>query len=181
MQAPEDGWRRRNCKPGMFVPPFKKRRAPSHLNTQVKDPGYMKLSILVGKLAEGIDERNAKEKVDEFYKLVRFYLHRAGMDFLRRIFDTKILAELVAQELRTAKSAVAWLGPTFEDSVDKIDLIVSLFPTGGDDRDEKPRFDQMKTLVAEVQLVVEEALAKEREELEKRGGSKVEWSDEDEF
>lgn len=173
----DNGWRKR--KVGSFVPPFKPRRAPSYLNTQARDPGFMKIDMLVGKMLEGMDESNVQERAETFNTQMRQFLHRAGTELLGRMFDTKKLTELVLETLRCARRKVEATGCV--EALCKFDDIMNVLPRSENPSEDKdPVYAQMNKLVEEESKTYKIIQDGHKLEMARRGVTYVEWSD-DEF
>lgn len=174
----DSGWRKR--KPGNVVPPFKPRRAPSHLNTQVRDPGFMKIDVLVGKMLEGMDSDNVEERTDEFITRMRQYLHRVGAELLTRMFATKKLTELVLERLCYARRGAVACG--CHSSLQKLDDLLSVFPTTSSPSEEQSTvYARMNSLMEEENKTYKIIQDGHRLEMQRKGITRVEWSDDDDF
>ncbi len=176
------GWRRRKCKPGVMVPAFKKRRAPSHLNSCVKDPGYIKFNRLVSEFVSELSTDNVADRTETLRLNMHSFLGRVGEDLLSRATQSKTLCKLVLQELAALQYAVNALSPSGATDTcmhSAIRDIAKLFPSSAEDREARHAHLNMRALAEEYAAEQAEARARRKEALEASGACIVDWSDSD--
>ena len=154
----------------------KKRRSPSHVTTQSRDPGYKRVRLLCDSLyASAHTGDTAKQRYDACCERLLSFVADAGMPLLERVENSKVLADLVGQ---CFSHALSWADRELGDK-SVLENIVKCFPSSGNDRNYnlyKSRISHVITREHEI-FAARDALA--RKEEEKRGITRVTWDDSD--
>lgn len=175
-----DGWRRRKCKPGVMVPAFKKRRAPSHLNSCARDPGYVKFNRLVSEFVSELDAENLEDRTRLLWRDMRSFLGRVGEDLLARALEKKTLCKLLLEEITALHDAVNSLSSSGSDVTPTravLHDIAKLLPPSAADATSLAAKRNMRALAEEYASEREEASARRKRDRERSGVYTVEWSD----
>jgi|TARA_B110000046_G_C13007646_1_gene405094 hypothetical protein len=161
------------------------RRVPSHLNTQTRDPAFIKISKISEDCLDGINSANVSNRVAIYHDTMIAYFAREGVALLRRMLLTKKLCDIILQEHCRVVGFVQRV--CVSNKVDDIDNILQLllnvkacYPTSSKHRNAPSAARKM----LEFELERGELIRKERKAfkrmIEDEGHSIVEWT-EDEF
>jgi len=179
-QAP-DGWRKKKrlCTSGtgQSEPTKKKRRSPSHVKTQSKDPGYNRVRLLCDTLcAPGATAGStAKQRYDACCERLLSFVADSGMPLLERVERSKVLADLVGQCLSHAQS---WADREMDDTM-VLENIVKCFPSSGNDRDYKLYKSRISHVITREHELFAARDAAARMEEKRMGITRVTWDDSD--
>lgn len=137
-------------------------RAPSHLNTQVHDPGYKKIKAICLRLREGLGGDDDESAVATFVSHMETFVSSAGEQILDRMQTKKKLAELVLDELKVVKRIL----DTMMSEVDA-ECIFQLFPKTSKERNYDDYYSGMKQVTDRVNEKARSVM----------DGERVKWDD----
>lgn len=148
-------------------------RAPSHANTQMRDPTFKKLRVICVRLRDGIDGSDKDDaQVATFVAQMESFLGFLGLELLSKMEVAKKLAELVIQELKLTKRA---MDTSFCNT--DADHLFSMFPKRADERD----YSVYRLKVQDVARFVEQEESRRREaeraSMAEKGGVVVDWKE----
>lgn len=140
-------------------------RAPSHLNTQIHDPGYKKIKALCLRLKQALGRDEDDSAVSTFVSHMETFVSSAGAQLLDRMQTKKKLVELVLEELKVAKRNI----DTVLTEVDA-DHIFKVFPKTPKERNYDDYYSGMRAITERVNNKV-------RALLDADSVSRVKWDD----
>ena len=167
------------------------RRCPSYLDTEVKDPGYLKVQSLVDSYCNDITNENATDKTREFVSEMENYLgtftsdKSTGFLLLSRMCHKKKLAMLVTEKMKAVVCAGAYLdevsNPLLHQSLTRVEESLAVNVKNLQDPSWKRAFKNMNSLCSIVKIRNEQHALQRNLAVAAKGGSVVEWSDDDDF
>jgi len=167
------------------------RRFPSYLDTEVKDPGYLKIQSLVENYCNHITDDNATEKTREFVLGMENYLGMVTSDkptgvlLLRRMAQKKKLAMLVTEKMKAVVCAGAYLdeahNPLLYKSLTRVEESLAVNVKNLHDPSWKRAFKTMAWLCEIVKIRNEQHALQRNLDVAAKGGSVIEWSDDDDL
>ncbi len=174
-------WRSKNRRVGTVVAP-QRRRVPSYLNTQIRDPAFMKISKISEECLDGICAENVSERVVKYHDDMMAYFRHNGVGLLRRMLATKKLCEIILQEhsrLRGFVTRAARELECMEDLMDSLDDVGDCYPTSSKHRNAPSATRKMQDLEDEQKEIDRQERLERKRKLEAEGGSVVEWTDDE--
>lgn len=185
--ASQPEWKNRKRR-GEFLQKEAVRRCPKYVNTEVKDPGYIKIQSLVDNYCNAINYTNRTERTGEFITQMENYLGMVTSDkptgvlLLRRMAHKRKLAMLVWEKfwkaLGVALCSFSWPIPHVE-AWNRLEDCFMVNCNNLLDPSWKRAFKAMNSLCKSVDLRNEQHKLQRRLEIAAKGGSVVEWSDDD--
>ena len=168
---------------GGAAPHFQEAARPSHLNTQVKDPGYKRINGLISQLTYQLNHHNVAERMTDFNVKMRAFLMHAGCDLVKRMLETKVLCQLILQDMQSTRRVVEALRVPKEDRdwyLHQLSVFEDAMPRGAADKEGKEAKLHMHALVAYEKGLYEAERARDREEKRANGVEFVKWSSDEE-
>lgn len=150
----------------------KKARSPSYVNTQVRDPGYKKIKAICARLRDSVDIDNGDVSVMKFCSEMDSFVAYAGLQLLDRMKNTKKLAELVLQELKTTERCL----DTTITTVDA-DYIFKMFPKASKEVHYSKYEEAMKRVAIKEEHKMRAARQAEEADMASREETRVAWDD----
>ena len=188
--ASQPEWRSRKRR-GEFLQKEAVRRCPSYLDTEVKDPSYLKVQSLVDNYCNDITNDNATEKTREFVLGMENYLGMftsdkpTGLLLLSRMVHKKKLAMLVTEKMKAVVCAGAYLdelsNPLLHQSLTRVEESLAVNIKNLQDPSWKRAFKHMRAVCSIVAIRNEQQAMQHKLDVAAKGGSFVEWSDDDGF
>ena len=181
-------WKNRKRR-GEFLQEEAVRRCPSYLDTEVKDPAYKKIASIVDAYVTNTTTANATEKTRAFVANMENYLGIVTSDapegvlLLQRMLRKKKLAMLVSEKIKAASCAVAFLdeasNPFLRAALTRVEDSLMVNVKNLKDASWSRAFNSVHCICKIVGIRDEQRLLKRKLEIASRGGSVVEWSDDD--
>lgn len=177
-------WRKKKRYTGTRSAPHTK-RVPSYLNTQVKDPAFIKINKISDSCVNGICAENVESRVACYHDGMISYFRRYGVSIIRRMLTTKKFCEIVLQE----HSRLCGFVSRACQNLDSLDHIMNslkevseCYPTSAKHRNAPSAMRKMQHLECEQNEIDRQDRLKRKREIEASGGCVVEWTDdEDEY
>ena len=183
-------WRSRKRR-GEYLQKEAVRRCPSYLDTEVKDPAYLKVQSLVDNYCNDITNQNATEKTREFVLGMENYMgtftsdKSTGSLLLSRMSHRKKLAMLVTEKMKAVVCAGAYLdevsNPLLHESLARVEASLAVNFKNLQDPSWKRAFKHMNVLCSIVKIRKEQESLQRNLAVAAKGGSFVAWSDDDDF
>lgn len=174
-------WRRKKNDVGIVVPP-QRRRVPSYLNTQIRDPAFMKISKISEECLADLTAENVSDRVVAYHDEMMAYFRRNGVTLLRRMLATKKLCEIILQEHSRLCGFVMRACRDLDerqDIIDSLGIVGDCYPTSSKHRNAPSALRKMQELEEEQAEIDRQERLERKRKVEENGGSIVEWSDDD--
>lgn len=176
-----DQWRRKKRHTGTVVPP-QRRRVPSYLNTQIRDPAFMKISKISEECLHGICADNVSDRVVLYHDAMMAFFRHNGVGLLQRMLATKKLCEIILQEHSRLRGFVTRASrdlDCMEDLMDSLDMVSDCYPTSSKHRNAPSATRKMQELEDEQKEMDRQDRRERKRKIEESGGSIVEWTDDE--
>lgn len=184
-QAPVDGWRprRRLVQQSAVAKHDKKRRPPSYVHTQARNPAYIRIRKLCDTFEAALQEAG-EDEVDAAHRNLcrdlRNHISVAGASLLKTMEDAKKMLLLVAEQKTRVNNLM--IKHTCSDACHQnLAQLLDCFPSQANERDYTVY--QQRVLQVERDVEAEATLAQKEkdEQLALQGITRVTWDSDDEY
>ena len=168
------GWRKKNTHP-VFV--SQRRRVPSHLRTQLRDPAFLFIEKKGMECVENMNGSNVLTKVSIYRDALTSFFAHEGTSMLNRMLETKKLCEIVLKDHQRVSSHVQ--NTQNVQALSVMENLGQFYPASTKYRNSPNATKKMKDL-AEARIIRDkEALKCRKFDLAKLGADCCAWSDDE--